>query len=252
MPRQRCRHFQSSRLARHGHSPREIPSREVSTRANCTRHRIVFEVDARSAKAIAQVVRTSMESVAKKFSLTVPLPVKIHIGPSLSDAAFTVVQRPSALSAQTSAAATPASSPKSQPPREHTARRVARIVQHTHTFISSPSSRVIASSARVHLPPRLSTSSWTFSVTALSGTSFIDASSCAPPASRPLPRTDVRARVSSRPPPPRRRAARPPDARDDAWEHRARVRARRARGGVVVLWHRSRHDEQRGRHREGR
>ena len=72
----------------------------------------VFEVDARSAKAIAQVVRTSMESVAKKFSLTVPLPVKIHIGPSLSDAAFTVVPRPSALSRQTSARATPASSPR--------------------------------------------------------------------------------------------------------------------------------------------
>jgi len=69
----------------------------------------VFECDARSAKAIAQIVRHAMESVAQEFKLAVPLPVKVQIGSSLGDDAFAVVPRPSSRLA--SAANTPAQSP---------------------------------------------------------------------------------------------------------------------------------------------
>ena len=69
----------------------------------------VFECDARSAKAIAQIVRHAMESVANEFNLAVPLPVKVQIGSSLGDDAFAVVPRPS--SRLPSAANTPAQSP---------------------------------------------------------------------------------------------------------------------------------------------
>jgi len=53
----------------------------------------VFEVDARTAKAAAQVVRGAMESVAHEFNLAVPLPVKVRIGHSLSPSDLSLVPR---------------------------------------------------------------------------------------------------------------------------------------------------------------
>ena len=71
----------------------------------------VFEVNASVAKAAARIVRNTMESVAGVFNLSVPLPVKAQIGPSLGDAAFASVPRASASSRQP----TPAPSPVKLP-----------------------------------------------------------------------------------------------------------------------------------------
>ena len=76
----------------------------------------VFEVNANCAKAAAHVVRNAMESVAERFKLSVPLPVKVQLGPSLGDATFSVVER-QPLSGRPSAANTPAASPLKPPKR---------------------------------------------------------------------------------------------------------------------------------------
>lgn len=69
----------------------------------------VFEVDARAAKAVAHVVRGAMESVAREFTLAVPLPVKVRLGRSLSPSELTFVPRLS--SATPTPGATPSASP---------------------------------------------------------------------------------------------------------------------------------------------
>lgn len=71
----------------------------------------VFEVNANCAKAAAHVVRNAMESVAERFKLSVPLPVKVQLGPSLGDATFSVIER-QPLSNRPSAVNTPEASPR--------------------------------------------------------------------------------------------------------------------------------------------
>jgi DNA polymerase theta len=76
----------------------------------------VFEVDAKSAKAIANIVRDGLESIASQFRLAVPLPVKVKLGPSLAEDALREVPRLSH-SKPPSLAPTPATSPIKPTPR---------------------------------------------------------------------------------------------------------------------------------------
>lgn len=76
----------------------------------------VFEVDAKSAKAIANIVRDGLESIASHFRLAVPLPVKVKLGPSLAEDALREVPRLSH-SKPPSLAPTPATSPIKPTPR---------------------------------------------------------------------------------------------------------------------------------------